>query len=200
MLKRIITYTLLTGLILFSIFIIISTYLCKDPNTSIDWNTITSSISVIATCLIALTTFNLIILQENEYTPCVILRINTKRIEIYQLELINSGKVTAYNIKFKWNNELLNIDEESVFNETKIIESLLPKESIIKYLGTTHDLQSNRRDTYECQIRYMDKNGKKYNEQFSLNLSNLDQTLTITSERMKAYKSIQGIERILKSK
>jgi len=196
--KKIIAYSFFILLIALSIVVIIYAVLNKNEKGQIDWSTVTSSLSVIATCIIAVTSFNLIQLQEGEYAPNVIIKLNTDRTDVYQLELCNNGKVTAYDIKIMWEKELLDSKDQSLFKSTEPIKYLLAGESIIKYIGANVPLARTRQEMYECKIEYKDKNKKRYSDKYFINLTDYNKTLFSTSEKVKAYKAIQGIEEILR--
>ena len=104
---------------LFTIFLLAAIFLVVISYINQEWQTITASISLIIAIISGWIAYEVFYRQNQTEKPQIILRFDFRsRHSLVLLVAENLGKKPAFDIKIKWNRELINFEEERVkFNK-----------------------------------------------------------------------------------
>lgn len=196
--RAIIRVLLLTAFILSVIIIAYSVLAIKYLGQE-RWSTIAAALAVIAATISAWTSQRIFELQEDAQKPYPYPSIDVRsRSQLLQLRLTNGGGTAAHNIRFSWDEPLLNREGKPV-RFTKIADSpdipiLLPNESTSVLVDSTVNFFKKYKDTnYLGVISFNDPSGKYLQHPFSLSAEMYRNSMVYDTDEAKTHDELQKI-------
>jgi hypothetical protein len=187
----------------FSLLIFISLVLAFFSFKNREWETLTASVSLTIAIISGWIAYETFYRQALSEKPQIILRLDFKsRYDLILLVAENLGSKTAFNIQFKWDQVLLNLDGEKVtFNKYDTdhdITVLNPQERtsvIIDGQSQFFEKHKNEHLNYSGKIIFQESlnSKRKTSYPFKFSFDHYTQSLSFDSEEPRTMHELQKV-------